>query len=180
MWGHTSHSFHLSSSCIVTVNLHARGKKWSSLVNIRLYGFSLLVLQHFVTEFSENIWGKLKWLSTRVVYHHKSEKKLHTKHQLQYSYKSNQILTFCHYRFNTREYDYSTIHRTENVIGEIYRHILFDEMIPDLNKRPSLFDMSWWHFQHCKDRNYPNGTFKCTENGESFLILNQTYHFHPG
>ena len=93
-----------------------------------------------------------------------------------FTWRSN--IDYSYYRFNGREYHSTAIERTENVIGEIYRHILYDEAVPDLTKRPSLFDMSWWHFKHCKDRSYPLGTFNCSQNAERFIQLNQTFNFH--
>ena len=86
-------------------------------------------------------------------------------------------IDYFHYRFNSKEYDSTAIERTENVIGEIYRHILYDEVVPDLNKRPSLFDMSWWHNKKCKLLNSLSGTFNCSQNAERFIQLNQTFHF---
>ena len=84
-----------------------------------------------------------------------------------------------HCRFNTEEYSYENVKRPNNVIGEIYRHILYNEFMPNLKLRPSLFEMSWWHFKKCQ-AGFPPGTWNCAEDAKRFLELNKTYHFHPG
>ena len=85
---------------------------------------------------------------------------------------------FLFYRFNKENYEYQNIHKRDTVIGEIYRHLLNDDVIPDINKRPSLFEMSWWQQKNCKT--FPKGTWDCAAQKTRFSELNQTYHFHPG
>ena len=59
----------------------------------------------------------------------------------------NKLLFFL--RYNATEYDYRNVNNTTTVLGEIYRHILHDEVVPNINKRPTLFEMSWHHHKSC-------------------------------
>ena len=81
-------------------------------------------------------------------------------------------------RYNETEYNYETIHNTTTVLGEIYRHILYDEVIPHINDRPTLFEMSWRHQDFCNDTKYPKGIWNCTETAKTFDKLNNIYDFY--
>ena len=87
------------------------------------------------------------------------------------------ILPFSN-RYNATEYNFEVIRNTTTVLGEIYRHILYDEVVPDINQRPTLFEMSWHHQEHCNDTDYPKGTWNCTETAKTFIKLNKIYDFY--
>ena len=54
---------------------------------------------------------------------------------------------------------------------------MYDQDVSNISKRPTLFDMSWWQFQHCMEKEYSQGPWNCTEQAEKFLKLNQTHDF---
>ncbi len=59
----------------------------------------------------------------------------------------------------------------------MYRDILLDERTPGLDRRPSLFEMSYWHHKHCRNKQYPPGTWDCDAIAEKYVQLNRTYNF---
>ena len=137
------------------------------------------------------IWGSHRQESIQGMHHDfEIQGKHHQKSQTGVSvvpqkglvFLNKQALTYFNYclfyRFNKENYEYQNIHRRDTVIGEIYRHLLNDDVIADINKRPSLFEMSWWQQKSCKT--FPKGTWDCAAQKTRFLELNQTYHFHPG
>lgn len=77
-------------------------------------------------------------------------------------------------------YNEASLYRKNTVIGEIYRHVMLNETVPGLDKRPGLIEMSWWQFIQCRNRGYPEGLWNCTELTRTYIHLNHTFHFHPG
>ena len=62
----------------------------------------------------------------------------------------------------------------------MYRYILYDEHIPDITKRPTLFEMSWPHHKDCDKDDSPKGIWNCSELSETYFRLNKVYHFTKG